>query len=120
MELLMNLAMGRVIESPFPREAVDLLRNRIICHLEQLGIPLERTEMLKASRDPDRGVGDFALGSGSALAQDRRCPRGPGTWWSSLEHRGRGEAFVSGLVDCLVGSQQEREERRDTHCTRTS
>ena len=44
MELLMNLAMGRVTESPFPKEAVDSVRNRIICHLEQLGIPLERNE----------------------------------------------------------------------------
>ena len=75
-ELLMNLAMGRITESPFVREAVDSL-NRIFRHLEQLGIPLEGTkddrtdtpidfrlvdQMLRAARDLDRGVGDFALG----------------------------------------------------------
>ena len=76
--------------SPFPTEAVDSLRNPIICHLEQLGIPLERTEddradtpidfrftsqMLKASRDPDRGVGDF--GSGVRVGRGARLPRLP-------------------------------------------
>ena len=70
-ELLVNLAAGRVSEPPFP------LRRRITCHLEKSGFPLERhvedrtdtlidfrfvSQMLKAARDPDRGVGDFALG----------------------------------------------------------
>ena len=43
MERLMNLTMGRITKSPFPREVVDSLSDRSIRHLEQLGIPLERT-----------------------------------------------------------------------------
>ena len=33
-EVLMTLAMGRVTESPVPKEAIDSLRNRFILHLE--------------------------------------------------------------------------------------
>ena len=41
-ELLMNLAAGRVNEPPFPKDAIDSLRRHITCHLEKSGFPLER------------------------------------------------------------------------------
>ena len=89
MDLLKNLAMGRVTESPCPR-GVDQLRNRVIRHLEETGIPQERNEndrtdtsidfrfmnqMLRVARDPDRGVGHFALGVG--VGPGARLPRLP-------------------------------------------
>ena len=74
--LLMNLAIGRVNDSPFPKDAVESLKERISRHLDESGTPLERHEedrsempidfrfrdqMLRAAQDPDRGIGEFAL-----------------------------------------------------------
>ena len=90
MNLLMNLATGRVNASPFPRDAVESLKKRISRHLDESGIPLERHEedrsempidfrfmdqMLKAAQDPDRGIGEFARGV--RVGPGARLPRLP-------------------------------------------
>ena len=71
MELLMNFAMGRVTESPFLREAVDSLRNRIMCHRLR-GVLIEEWGILHSV-------------SGSALVQKH----GGGDHTDSGRHDGR-------------------------------
>ena len=90
MELLVNQAMGRVKESPFPHEAVVSLKTRIIDQLERSGIPLARhqedrtdtpvdfrfmDQLLRAAQDPDRGIGKFARGV--RVGPGARLPRLP-------------------------------------------
>ena len=60
MNLLMNLATGRVTESPFPSEAVDSLWKRTVRHLEESGIPLERHEEDRLDMPIDFRLGPVA------------------------------------------------------------
>ena len=77
MELLVNLAMGRVKDSPFSVGAVRSLKNGIISELESLGFSLGRQEedrpdlpvdfrfmdqLMRSAHDPDRSIGKFARG----------------------------------------------------------
>ena len=81
----MNLAKGRVTESPFPKEAIDSLRSRVIHHLEDSGFPVERhvedrtdtlvdfrlmSQMLEGGKGPRSRSGRFfARGQGRTGCQ---------------------------------------------------
>ena len=91
-ELLMKLALGRVDSCPFESESTEKLKNETIVILEQHDLSLERTPrdrtdipieyrymglLLKAAKDPEVGLGDFAagvrVGSGARLRESRHC-----------------------------------------------
>ena len=112
MELLVNLAMGRVKESPFPNEAVVSLKTRIIDQLERSGIPLARhqedrtdtpvdfrfmDQLLRAAQDPDRGIGKFARGV--RVGPGARLPRRPALYRPKRKWKLPGQENPDGYLD---------------------
>ena len=112
MELLVNLAVGRVKESPFPHEAVVSLKTRIIDQLERSGIPLARhqedrtdtpvdfrfmDQLLRAAQDPDRGIGKFARGVG--VGPGARLPRLPAIYRPKRKRKLPGQEHPDGYLD---------------------
>ena len=89
-ELLMKLALARVDSSPFSTESISNLKDETIGILEEHGLRMERNSidhsdipidyrymglLLKAAKDPDAGLGDFA--AGVRVGPGARLPRVP-------------------------------------------
>ena len=89
-KLLMDLALGRIKECPFPIEAVNSLKKEIVDSLSSRGLNLKREEgdrdelpidfrfldlLLRAAHDPDRQLGSFA--QGVKVGPGTRMPRHP-------------------------------------------
>ena len=89
-ELLMQLALGRVESSPFDPDSIRQLKSETLEILAEHGLKLERSSddrkdvpidyrymdlLLRASEDPEVGIGDFA--SGVRVGPGARLPRLP-------------------------------------------
>ena len=89
-ELLMKLALGRVDSCPFSFESISSPKVETIGVLEEHGLRMERNSidrsdipidyrymglLLKAAKDPDVGLGDFA--AGVRVGTGARLPRVP-------------------------------------------
>ena len=89
-KLLMDLALGRIKECPFPIDAVTSLKNEIVDGLSSRGLNLKREEgdrdelpidlrfldlLLRAAQDPDKQLGSSA--QGVKVGPGTRMPRHP-------------------------------------------